>query len=122
MSFKGNHINTGLFVAGIILGVIGSNWVHTMNKGMNEPTGRDANDVRIEQHAKCKEAGMGSRLDMDDKLVCTPNAGVTLIAEFWDKKRAEYLISKENKAAVVVKEPFWPENPDSFETLSKRTE
>lgn len=120
MNFKGNYINPALFVAGLILGVIGHNWASTMNKGMSE-TGKDANDVRIEQHEKCRKAGMESKLDRDNKLICEPKKGIESLQDYWDRRKAEAVIA-ENTGKKPKKDPNWPVDPDSFETKSKRTE
>lgn len=121
MNFKGNYMNPALLVAGIFLGVIGANWSHTMNKGMSAEPEKHPNDVRIEQHAKCVGAGMGSRLDEKFNIICEPNEGMDRIKDYWDKKRAQYLVDK-NEGKLPKKDPNWPENPNSFETKSKRTE
>jgi hypothetical protein len=120
MNFKGNYMNPALLVAGIILGVIGHNWASTMNKGMSAPN-KDKNDVRIEQNAKCLAADMEPVLK-DGEIMCSQNEGYESIKNYFAKKQAAHLIAKSEDKQPPKKDPKWPENPDSFETKSKRTE
>lgn len=121
MNFKGNYINPALFVAGLVLGVIGHNWASTMNKGMNVEPKKDPNDVRIEQHRKCLDSGMKSELDREYNLICKPSAGIETLREYWDRRDAEKVIA-EKTGSKQKKDTGWPVDPNSFETKSKRTE
>lgn len=89
--------------------------------GCFDPTkvnGKDNNDVRIEQAAKCNAAGMKPVLDSNDEIICSPDYGIQRIKDFFDSNLAEKVIEAE-LAKRKIKQPA---NPDSFETKSKVTQ
>lgn len=80
--------------------------------------GKDKNDIRIEQAAKCKNAGMKPVLNSEDDIICSPDAGIQRIRDFFDSNLADKVIEAE-LAKRKIKQPV---NPDSFETKSKVTQ
>jgi hypothetical protein len=82
---------------------------------------KDANDVRIEQTKKCNDAGMKPSLNRDDMIICTPDYGYQRIMDFMDTKIADRVIEQEMKKRGLQVPPL-PENPNSFEVKSKRTQ
>ena len=109
------------FVIGIAMSAIVVSWANVLDKGMSKPAGKDANDIRIEQHNKCRKAGMESKLDSDDNLICEPKKGIESLYDYWERQRAEAVIA-EKTGKKPKKDPDWPVDPNSFETKSKRTE
>jgi hypothetical protein len=119
---KFNYTHGIALLGGAVMAGVVFIWAGVMDKGLSEPPKKDPNDIRIEQHAKCAGAGMGSRLDEKFNIICEPNEGMDRIKDYWDKKRAQYLIDKNEGKVVEKKDPKWPSDPNSFETKSKRAE
>lgn len=118
---KFNYTHGICFAGGIVLTAIIATWAAIMDEGMSKPPKKDLNDIRIEQHAKCLEAGMKSKLDREDNLICEPNTGLENLREYWDRRAAEKVVA-EKTGTKPKKDTGWPVDPNSFETKSKRTE
>ncbi|QOC57942.1 hypothetical protein phiK7B1_087 [Pseudomonas phage phiK7B1] len=82
--------------------------------------GKDNNDIRIEQAAKCNAAGMKPVLNSTDDIICSPDYGIQRLKDFFDTKLADEVIQAE--LAKRLKSSNKPANPDSFETKSKVTQ
>lgn len=87
--------------------------------------GKDNNDIRIEQAAKCNAAGMKPVLNSTDDVICSPDYGMKRLSEFFETKLAEEVIEAELAKRNIKTSPkpaVKPENPNSFETKSKVTQ